>query len=180
MKGTIFTTIPLLALAGALACEHPSNVAGPGAASAELVAPAAGSLLEPVYYNGRELTALLPAAASSDPNQLQVLCFGFGHDFNPTDQDRLANPVYIIFAPGAHQHSCPDGSYVHDHVVGVAPGDPGYSGFYRITPVFALPNFNATRMPINSVAAMQAAVAAGEMVIAPPLFVIHAPIVGVN
>ena len=178
MKGSILTAIPLLALAGALACDHTSTVAGPGAASAELVAPAAGSLLEPVYYDGRELIAVLAAAASADPNQLRVLCFSFGHDFNPTDQDRLANPVYIIFAPGAHQHSCPDGSFVHDHVVGVAPGDPGYTGFYRITPVFALENFNRGRMPITSVAAMQVAVDAGEMAIAPPLFVIHSPILG--
>ena len=137
-----------------------------------------GSLLEPVYYDGRELIAVLAAAASSDPNQLHVLCFNFGHDFNPTDQDQLADPVYIIFAPGAHQHSCPDGSVVHDHVVGVAPGDPGYTGFYRITPVFALENFNPGRMPITSVAAMQAAVDAGEMAITPPLFVIHSPILG--
>ena len=50
MKGSIFTTIPLLALTGALACDHTSSVAGPGAARAELVAPAAGSLREPVYY----------------------------------------------------------------------------------------------------------------------------------
>lgn len=164
----------------AVACDHTSTVAGPGAVSAELVAPAAGSLLEPVYYDGRELIAVLAAAASSDPNQLHVLCFTFGHDFNPTDQDQLANPVYVIFAPGAHQHSCPDGSFVHDHVVGVVPGDAGYTGFYRITPVMALPNFDVRRMPITSVAAMQAAVNAGEMIIAPPLFVIHAPIIGVH
>jgi len=44
----------------------------------------------------------------------------------------------------------------------------------------ALPNFNLSRMPITSVAAMQAAVDAGEMLVLGPLFMIHAPIVGVN
>src|SRR2546422_738138 len=143
---------------------------------------AGGSLLEPVYYEGRVLFAQLAAATSSDPNQLQFLCYNFGHDFNPSDQNELASPVYVIIAPGATQHAgCPDGSApTHDHVVGVIPGDGGYTGFYRITAVVALPNFNASRMPITSVAAMQAAVDAGEMVVLAPLFVIHAPIVGLN
>ena len=182
MKGTIFNTVPLLALTGALACDHTSNVAGPGTVRAELVAPAAGSLREPVYYEGRVLFAQLAAATSSDPNQLRFLCYNFGHDFNASDQNALASPVYVIIAPGATQHAgCPDGSApTHDHVVGVIPGDGGYTGFYHITAVVALPNFNASRMPIPSVAAMQAAVDAGEMVVLPPLFVIHAPIIGVN
>ena len=182
MKRSSFNIIPLLALTGALACDHTSNVAGPGAVRAELVAPTAGSLREPVYYEGRLLFAQLAAATSSDPNQLQFLCYDFGHDFNPSDQNALASPVYVIIAPGATQHAgCPDGSApTHDHVVGVIPGDGGYTGFYRITAVVALPNFNPSRMPITSVAAMQAAVDAGEMLVLPPLFVIHAPIIGVN
>ena len=182
MKGPIFTTTALLALAGAVSCDHTSNVAGPGAVRAELVAPAAGSLREPVYYEGRVLFAQLAAATSSDPNQLQFLCYNFGHDFNPSDQNELASPVYVIIAPGATQHAgCPDGSApTHDHVVGLIPGDAGYTGFYRITAVVALPSFNTSRMPITSVAAMRAAVDAGEMVVLAPLFVIHAPIVGVN
>ena len=182
MKGPILTAIPLLALAAALGCDHTTSAAGPGAASAELVAPAAGSLREPVYYEGQVLFAQLAAATSSDPNQLQFLCYNFGHDFNPSDQNALASPVYVIIAPGATQHAgCADGSApTHDHVVGVIPGDAGYTGFYRITAVVALPNFNPSRMPITSVAAMQAAVDAGEMVVLSPLFVIHAPIIGVN
>ena len=183
MKATMLIGFLLIALIAAGACDRPNTLGGPSTSAppsvlGDVTGVTQGSLLEPVYYDGRELIAVLAAAASSDPSQLHVLCFNFGHDFNPTDQDQLADPVYIIFAPGAHQHSCPDGSVVHDHVVGVAPGDPGYTGFYRITPVFALENFNPGRMPITSVAAMQAAVDVGEMTITPPLFVIHSPILG--
>src|SRR2546422_4294801 len=92
MKGPIFTTLPLLALAGALACDHTSNVAGTGAVSAELVAPAAGSLREPVYYEGRGFFAQLAAAPRPPPNQPPVPWFKLRPQFQSGGQKSLPSP----------------------------------------------------------------------------------------
>jgi hypothetical protein len=121
------------------------------------------TLFEAAYYNGDRITLLIPAHVSEDPNQFGSGCF----DLGPTQNwPRPIAKLYTMFLPGATSGSCPDGSFRHDHVTSTAPGDPDYTGAWRVMRVLPGPNFDIANMPYTSEAEVLAGAAAGELVLA--------------
>jgi len=102
-----------------------------------IAAPAAagqgGQLrIETGWYKGSEISFLQPSLFSSKPNGGMLGCFGLGPDLSRTD--RPAAPLYVIFDSTAAEDHC-DGdpsAFRHEHVLPVAPGDPGYTGAWRL------------------------------------------------
>jgi hypothetical protein len=153
MKRLATLTIAALALAAVVT----STVsAGPG-----------GRLrLERAWYGGHELTFLQPSLFSADPNGGVLACFGLGPDL--AGIDRPTQPLYVIFDATATEDHCDGqpGVLRHDHVLPVAPGDPGYTGAWRLVLlVEATPgSIDLAAHPITSAAQVQAALAAGTLV----------------
>jgi hypothetical protein len=79
--------------------------------------------------------------------------------------------------PGVTQHSCPDGTQAHDHVLSAVPGTPGYTGAWRLIIVIPGPNFDVNDMPYTSVAAVEAGVSAGKLMLQDPGIELLAPVV---
>ena len=102
-------------------------------AAAPALAGKGGALrLEPAWYQGHELTFLQPNLFSADPNGGVLACFGLGPDLSGIT--RPTQPLYVIFDDTATQDHCDGQPSVlrHDHVLSVAPGDPGYTGAWRL------------------------------------------------
>lgn len=141
--------------------------------------PPAGQLgVETGYYDGHTVTFLQPSATSSNPNQGQFFCFPLGPDLSGGNRAAAAPTLYVILAPGATQHSCPDGSLRHDHVLTTAPGSPGYTGAWSLVLVEPTNTFVPAEMPFTSAAAVQAALAAGQVALVETGVRIIAPVVG--
>ena len=88
--------------------------------------------IEPGWYNGQLVHFLQPSLFSAKPNGGVLGCFGLGPDL--TGIDRPTAPLYVVFDATATQDHC-DGQpslYRHEHVLSVAPGDPGYTGAWRL------------------------------------------------
>lgn len=133
--------------------------------------------LEPSYYNGNVFMLAIPSAKSANPHQAVFACFNLG----PNLTDQTTGPygtLYVILAPGATQVACPDGSLQHDHVLSAVPGVDGYVPFWRI--ILATPGsgFDSAIMPITSVAGVEAAVQAGQLVLLDTGIVFNAPVIG--
>jgi hypothetical protein len=133
---------------------------------------------EPSYYGGRQVVIQLPAATSADPNQAHFACFALGPDLSTATRAASPPPLYVILAPAATQVACPDGTLRHDHVLLAVPGSPGYTGAWTIVLTLPGPNFDVAEMPYTSVAAVQAAVAAEELVLVQTGIMFVAPVVG--
>jgi hypothetical protein len=155
------------------------------AAMAAAVAGAAagwggGPLLEPSYYEGKEVGLLVPSGSSHNPNQVVGGggCFPLGPDMAATGREKAAQ-LYALFVPGATQYGfqCANPALRHDHVIGVAPGDPGYSGAWRVWRVTPGPHFDMADMPYRTAAEVQAGIAAGELVASDTGFSFRAPVV---
>jgi hypothetical protein len=141
------------------------------AAAALLVSAAsAGSggqrRLEPAWYQGHEITFLQPSLFSANPNGGVLACFGLGPDLSGVT--RPTQPLYVIFDDSATQDHC-DGqpsALRHDHVLPVAPGDPGYTGAWTLVLlVEARPgSIDLASHPFTSAAQVQGALAAGTLV----------------
>jgi len=131
-------------------------------AAAVTSATAGGPSVDPAYYQGHEVSLLIPSSASANENQFVSGCFNLGPQQNWPDP---ASTLYTLFVPGATGHSCPNGSFLHDHVVSSAPGDPGYTGAWRVVRVTPGPNFAVSKMPYTSEAAVLAGAAARELVL---------------
>jgi hypothetical protein len=129
---------------------------------------AKGGLLgiERAWYEGREVTFLQPNVFSGDPNGGQLACYGLGPDLSGID--RPTQPLYVIFDDTATQHHCPGQPTVlrHDHVLPVAPGDPGYSGAWTLVLLIeATPGgIDLATSPITTAAEVKAALANGTLV----------------
>jgi hypothetical protein len=134
--------------------------------------------VETGYYEGRTVTFLRPAATSSDPNQGEFACFALGPDLSGGNRAAPAPPLYVVIAPGATQHSCPDGSLRHDHVLSTAPGAPGYTASWTLVLVLPTDTFVQADMPLTSVAQVQAEVAAGHVTLVDTGVRMIAPVVG--
>lgn len=133
--------------------------------------------LEPSWYNGEVYLLAIPSAKSANPNQATFACFNLGPDM--TDQQTgPAGTLYVVLVPGATQVACPDGSLRHDHVLSAIPGIPGYVPRWDIVLATPGPAFDAGIMPLTSVAAVQAAAAAGRIVLADTGIVFNAPVIG--
>jgi hypothetical protein len=122
--------------------------------------------IEKAWYNGHEVTFLQPSVFSANPNGGVLACFGLGPDISTID--RPTQPLYVIFDGSATQDHCDGQADVlrHDHILPVAPGDPGYTGAWTLTLlVEANPgSLDLTKQPITTAAQVHAALAAGTLV----------------
>src|SRR5262245_31882195 len=122
--------------------------------------------LEPAWYQGHEVTFLQPSLFSANPNGGVLACFGLGPDLSGVD--RPTQPLYVIFDDSATQDHCDGQPNVlrHDHVLPVAPGDPGYTGAWTLVLlVEATPgSIDLASTPFTSAAQVQAALTAGTLV----------------
>ena len=152
MKRLAVSAIGALALAAVLAA---TVSAGPGGQRR----------IEVAWYQGHEVTFLQPSLFSANPNGGTLACFGFGPDL--AGIDRPTQPLYVIFDATATQDHCDGQPNVlrHDHVLPVAPGDPGYTGAWRLVLlVEGTPgSIDLAVNPITSAAQVQAALAAGTL-----------------
>lgn len=144
------------------------------AALAALVLPAgtayAGSggqlRIEPAWYNGHEVTFLQPSLFSANPNGGVLGCFGLGPDLSGVS--RPTQPLYVIFDDTATQDHCdglPD-TFRHDHILPVAPGDPGYSGAWTLVLLEeATPgSIDLAKHPFTTASQVQHALDTGQLV----------------
>jgi hypothetical protein len=160
----------VLATAAVVAAVAGATAAGSGG----------GPLLEPTYYESEEVGLLVPSGSSHNPNQ--VLggggCFPLGPDMGATGREKAAL-LYALFVPGATQYGfqCANPALRHDHVIGVAPGDPGYSAAWRVSRVTPGPNFDVADMPYTTAAEVRAGIEAGELVASDTGFSFRAPVV---
>jgi len=139
-------------------------LAGPLAAAVS--AGTGGQLrIEKAWYDGHEVTFLQPSLFSANPNGGVLACFGLGPDLAAVE--RPTQPLYVIFDDSATQDHC-DGQpnlLRHDHVLPVAPGDPAYTGAWRLVLlVEATPgSIDLATQPFTTVAQVQAALTAGTL-----------------
>lgn len=137
---------------------------------------AAGQGAEAAYFDGTIVHFQLPSSESANRNDLVIGCYQAGPDLSRASRPAPAR-LYALFVPGATQHTCPDGTQEHDHVLSAVPGTPGYSGAWALIIVSPGPNFDTADMPYTSVAAIQAGVAAGKLVLADSGLQLLAPVV---
>jgi len=139
--------------------------------------------IEPGWYAGHHVSFLQPSLFSSKPNGGTFACFGLGPDL--TGIDRPTAALYVIIDPSATQDHC-DGDPTtlrHDHVLSVAPGDPGYTGAWTLVFLVAAPGhtLDLTNHPITSAAQVQAAMDSGELTQLPTgLVQMVAPVIGAS
>jgi hypothetical protein len=122
--------------------------------------------IEKAWYRGSEVTFLQPSVFSANPNGGVLACFGLGPDL--AGIDRPTQPLYVIFDDTATQDHC-DGqadAFRHDHILSVAPGDPGYTGAWTLVLlVEASPgSVDLATHPLTSAAQVQNAIASGQLV----------------
>jgi hypothetical protein len=130
---------------------------------------------EPIYYDDQVYIAQNPGGHSHNHNQLTFGCFNLGPDLNGNTNSATI-PIYAILWSGATQHVCPDGSLAHDHVAVAIPGTPDFTPHWRV--VFVIPVSEADmELPLTSEAAVNAAIAAGQVVTVDTGLVINAPVV---
>jgi hypothetical protein len=142
--------------------------------AAGLVRPqAAPPELEPVYYNDELYLATSPGGHSSNPNQLTFGCFSLGPDLNDGEPVESI-PLYAVLWPGG-EHACPDGTFTHDHVATAVPGTPGFRPHWRL--IFAIPVSEDVVLPLTSAAAVEEAVAAGQVLLVDTGVIVNAPLV---
>ena len=149
-----------------------------GGGSAAALAPPGVLEYEPSYYEGRTVVIQIPSATSANPTQAHFACFALGPDLSRTSRSASAPALYVILAPGATQVACPDGTLRHDHVLAAVPGSPGYTGVWTIVLALPGPAFDLSNMPYTSVSAVEAGVAARELVLVDTGIVFVAPVVG--
>jgi len=149
-----------------------------GGGSAAALAPPGILEYEPSYYNGTTVVIQIPSATSANPNQAHFACFALGPDLSGAKRSAAAPTLFVILAPGATQVACPDGTLRHDHVLSAVPGSPGYTGAWTIVLALPGPAFDIANMPYTSVAAVEAGVAADELLLVETGITFIAPVVG--
>lgn len=121
--------------------------------------------IEKAWYDGNKITFLQPSVFSADPNGGVLACFGLGPDLSTIQ--RPTQPLYVIFDDTATQDHCTGqpSALRHDHVLSVAPGDPGYTGAWTLVLlVEASPgNIDLATHPLTSAAKVQNAINSGQL-----------------
>ena len=133
--------------------------------------------IEPGWYDGHHVTFLQPSLFSAKPNGGVLGCFGLGPDL--AGINRPTRPLYVIFDQTATQDHC-DGdptAFRHDHVLSVAPGDPGYTGAWTLVLlVEASPgSIDLATSPFTKAQQVTDAIAAGTLVDVTSVFSPDAP-----
>ncbi|HZC73012.1 MAG TPA: hypothetical protein VE442_20105 [Jatrophihabitans sp.] len=122
--------------------------------------------IEKAWYHGHEVTFLQPSVFSANSNGGTLACFGLGPDL--TGISRPTQPLYVVFDDTATQDHCDGQPNVlrHDHILPVAPGDPGYTGAWTLVLlVEASPgSIDLATHPLTSAAQVQNAIANGRLV----------------
>jgi hypothetical protein len=139
----------------------------------------AGTRIEDAFYNGQSVQFIQPAVFSADPNGGTFACFGLGPDLTRANRAAVTPTLYVILNDYATQDHC-DGDPTaarHDHVLSTIPGQPDYTGSWTLLLAVPGPSFDPSDMPFTSVAAVQAGVAAGELVLVDPGVTMIAPVV---
>src|SRR5262245_4562282 len=175
-------SIRRITLIAAAAAAAAFLVAGPAAAG-----PGGQLRIERAWYAGHEVTFLQPSLFSAKPNGGTFLCFGLGPDLSGIT--RPTAPLYVIVDPTATQDHCdgaPD-TLRHDHILSVAPGDPGYTGAWTLDLlVEAVPGMvDLATHPFTTAAQVRDAIAAGVLVdvssaLSPTPVMMVAPVIGGN
>ena len=130
---------------------------------------------EPIYFDDQVFIAQNPGGHSHNHNQLTFGCFNLGPDLNGKSKSATI-PIYAILWSGATQHVCADGSLAHDHVAVAIPGTPDFTPHWRV--IFVIPVSEADmELPLTSEAAVNAAIAAGQVITVDTGLVINAPVV---
>lgn len=136
-------------------------------AAVPVLAGKGGTLrIEPGWYDGHAVSFLQPSLFSANTNGGVLACFGLGPDL--AGIVRPTQPLYVIFDDTATQDHC-DGQPTmlrHDHILPVAPGDPGYTGAWTLVLlVEATPgSIDLATNPITSAAEVQAALTNGSLI----------------
>lgn len=122
--------------------------------------------IEKAWYHGSEVSFLQPSVFSANSNGGTLACFGLGPDL--TGIDRPTQPLYVVFDDTATQDHC-DGqpnALRHDHILPVAPGDPGYTGAWTLVLlVEASPgSIDLATHPFTSAAQVHNAIATGQLI----------------
>jgi hypothetical protein len=122
---------------------------------------------EPAWFDGHQVAFRIPAGNSSDSNQFVFACFSVGPDLSTTSRSAPAPIMYVVVNDYATGHHCPGDPTAlrHDHVLTTAPGHPGYTASWTIVLALPGPNFDPAAMPYTSGAAVEAGVAAGQLVL---------------
>lgn len=143
-------------------------------------AVAAQPRVEDGFYDGQVVQFLQPAVFSADPNGATFACFGLGPNLANTSRSATTPTLYVILNDFATQDHCDGNASAlrHDHVLSTAPGHPGYTGSWSLVLAVPGPHFDATNMPYTSVAAVQAGVASGELVLQDVGVQMIAPVIG--
>jgi hypothetical protein len=163
--------------------RHRMVIVGAMVVGAAILAGTAGAgsggtlRIEPSWYDGHQVSFLQPSLFSAKPNGGVLGCFGLGPDL--AGINRPTSPLYVIFDQTATQDRC-DGdpsAFRHDHVLSVAPGDPGYTGAWTLVLlVEASPgSVDLATQPFTTAQQVRAAIAAGTLVDVTSLFSPNAP-----
>ena len=158
--------------------RHRIAIAAAAVLGAVIAAGAAGAgsggnlRIEPGWYRGHQVAFLQPSLFSAKPNGGVLGCFGLGPDL--AGINRPTRPLYVIFDQTATQDHC-DGdptAFRHDHVLSVAPGDPGYTGAWTLVLlVEASPgSIDLASHPFTTAPQVTAAIATGTLVDVTALF----------
>jgi len=136
-------------------------------AAVPVLAGKGGALrIEPGWYEGHAVSFLQPSLFSANTNGGVLACFGLGPDL--AGIVRPTEPLYVIFDDTATQDHCDGQPTVlrHDHILPVAPGDPGYTGAWTLVLlVEATPgSIDLATNPITSAADVQAALTNGSLI----------------
>jgi hypothetical protein len=128
--------------------------------------------IEQGWYAGHQVSFLQPSLFSAKPNGGVLGCFGLGPDL--AGINRPTSPLYVIFDQTATQDHCDGdpGAFRHDHVLSVAPGDPGYTGAWTLVLlVEASPaSIDLASQPFTTAQQVRAAIAAGTLIDVTSLF----------
>jgi hypothetical protein len=128
------------------------------------------------YFDGAVYRWQFPSGGSDDQNELVLDCFRAGPDMN-AHANAPRGRLYALFLPGANQHSCPDGSEVHDHILSGVPGTT-FATEWELLDAQPGPNFDPAIMPLTSEAALLWAAKLGQVIITDDEVVLHAVVLG--
>lgn len=142
----------------------------------------AGPHVWPAYYNGSVIHIMMgPGGNSASLNLLSVpACgWGLGPDVSQAAEPRGLPIMYALFISGATQMPCPGiPAYNHDMVMTTVPSDAGFNARFRVWGCGQGQNYDPSKFPFTSAAAVEAAITAGELSCSPSLGGQFAQVVG--
>jgi hypothetical protein len=158
-------------------CQGSSPSSLPTSERPALLLSPAGSSGELGYFDGKVYRWQFPSGVSNNQNELLLDCFRAGPDLSGHPSGALGR-LYAVFLPGANQHSCPDGTVVHDHILSAVPGSPGYETRWELWEAVPGPEIGSATLPITSEAALLHAAQLGQVLLQDDQIVLLAVVTG--